>query len=160
MIETLTSSPLFLILLFPVGTLTIFVIGLIRVDIRDLRGKETAGQKLALEEAQRCLNCDMQTVFEDDLCIECDACVDICPMDCISFVKNADEEDLRKSLTAPAMDESQDLYVSDELRTKRVMVKDEDVCLHCGLCAERCPTNAWDMQRSVVHVPQLGSYKA
>ena len=73
---------------------------------------------------------------------------------------NADEEDLRKSLTAPAMDESQDLYVSDELRTKRVMVKDEDVCLHCGLCAERCPTNAWDMQRSVVHVPQLGSYKA
>ena len=81
-------------------------------------------------------------------------------MDCISFVKNADEEDLRKSLTAPAMDESQDLYVSDELRTKRVMVKDEDVCLHCGLCAERCPTNAWDMQRSVVHVPQLGSYKA
>ena len=74
-------------------------------------------------------------------------------MDCISFVENADEEDLRKSLTAPAMDESQDLYVSDELRTKRVMVKDEDVCLHCGLCAERCPTNAWDMQRSVPCAP-------
>ena len=117
-------------------------------------------KELGASEAQRCLNCDVQTVFSEDLCIECDACVDICPMDCISFVKNADEEDLRKSLTAPAMDESQDLYVSDELRTKRVMVKDEDVCLHCGLCAERCPTNAWDMQRSVVHVPQLGSYKA
>ena len=117
-------------------------------------------KELGASEAQRCLNCDVQTVFSEDLCIECDACVDICPMDCISFVENADEEDLRKSLTAPAMDESQDLYVSDELRTKRVMVKDEDVCLHCGLCAERCPTNAWDMQRSVVHVPQLGSYEA
>ena len=117
-------------------------------------------KELGASEAQRCLNCDVQTVFSEDLCIECDACVDICPMDCISFVENADEEDLRKSLTAPAMDGSQDLYVSEELRTKRVMVKDEDVCLHCGLCAERCPTNAWDMQRSVIHVPQLGSYKA
>ena len=87
-------------------------------------------KELGASEAQRCLNCDVQTVFSEDLCIECDACVDICPMDCISFVENADEEDLRKSLTAPAMDGSQDLYVSDELRTKRVMVKDEDVCLH------------------------------
>ena len=79
-------------------------------------------------------------------------------MDCISFVANADEEQLRMQLTAPADNTEQDIYVSDVLPTARVMVKDEDVCLHCGLCAERCPTNAWDMQRSIVHVPQLGSY--
>ena len=109
-------------------------------------------------EAQRCLNCDVQTVFTDNLCIECDACVDICPMDCITFVGNADEERLRAQLMSPALNVEQDLYVSRDLPTGRVMVKDEDVCLHCGLCAERCPTNAWDMQRSVVHVPQLGSF--
>ena len=114
--------------------------------------------QLAAQEAQRCLNCDVQTVFTDNLCIECDACVDICPMDCISFVENQPETELRQSLTAPALNVDQDLYVSDSLQTGRVMVKDEDVCLHCGLCAERCPTNAWDMQRSVVHVPQLGSF--
>jgi NAD-dependent dihydropyrimidine dehydrogenase PreA subunit len=79
-------------------------------------------------------------------------------MDCISFVENQPEEALRLSLTAPAQNLGQDLYVSGELKTERVMVKDEDVCLHCGLCAERCPTNAWDMQRSVVHIPQLGSF--
>ena len=115
-------------------------------------------KKLAEREAQRCLNCDVQTVFSESLCIECDACVDICPMDCISFVGNDEEEALRLALSAPAENKEQDLYVAAELPTQRVMVKDEDVCLHCGLCAERCPTNAWDMQRSVVHVPQLGSF--
>ncbi len=109
-------------------------------------------------EAQRCLNCDVQTVFTEKLCIECDACVDICPMDCISFTPNAEEGELRQSLTAPADNAEQDLYVSEVLPTQRVMVKDEDVCLHCGLCAERCPTNAWDMQKSVIHVPQLGTF--
>ena len=115
-------------------------------------------QALGEAEAQRCLNCDVQTVFTDNLCIECDACVDICPMDCITFVGNAEEERLRAQLMSPALNVEQDLYVSRDLPTGRVMVKDEDVCLHCGLCAERCPTNAWDMQRSVVHVPQLGSF--
>lgn len=113
---------------------------------------------LGYNEAQRCLNCDVQTVFTEKLCIECDACVDICPMDCITFTKNGSEENLRTRLTAPANNLEQDLYVSDELKTRRVMVKDEDLCLHCGLCAERCPTNAWDMQQSIVHIPQLGSY--
>jgi len=115
-------------------------------------------EALGLKEAQRCLNCDVQTVFTDDLCIECDACVDICPMDCITFIENAEETELRTRLTAPAGNTEQDLYVSDKLDTGRVMVKDEDVCVHCGLCAERCPTNAWDMQQSVIHIPQLGSY--
>src|SRR5918999_1105445 len=101
----------------------------------------------AWKEAQRCLNCDVQTVFTDKLCIECDACVDICPMDCITFTGNADEPDLRTKLNAPALNLTQDLYVSGPLKTQRVMVKDEDVCLHCGLCAERCPTGAWDMQK-------------
>ena len=114
--------------------------------------------RAGLKEAQRCLNCDVQTVFTEKLCIECDACVDICPMDCITFTPNAEEVDLRTALTAPAENSEQDLYVSETLPTGRVMVKDEDVCLHCGLCAERCPTNAWDMQKSVIHTPQLGSY--
>ena len=114
--------------------------------------------RLARHEAQRCLNCDIQTVFTERLCIECDACVDICPMDCISFVVNGEEEELRSRLMAPAPNLEQDLYVSESLPTERVMVKDEDLCLHCGLCAERCPTNAWDMQQSVFHLPQLGSY--
>ena len=115
-------------------------------------------RRLGAREAQRCLNCDVQTVFTDRLCIECDACVDICPMDCISFTDNGAEDELRGRLMAPAQNTEQDLYVSGDLPTGRVMVKDEDLCLHCGLCAERCPTNAWDMQRSVVHIPQLGSY--
>ncbi len=114
--------------------------------------------RLGLKEAQRCLNCDVQTVFTENLCIECDACVDICPMDCITFTENADEPELRTLLTAPAENPEQDIYVSETLPTGRVMAKDEDVCLHCGLCAERCPTNAWDMQKSVIHTPQLGSY--
>jgi NADPH-dependent glutamate synthase beta subunit-like oxidoreductase len=101
----------------------------------------------AFREAQRCLNCDVQTVFNAGTCIECDACVDICPMDCITFTGNAQEPALRTQLKAPALNLLQALYVSDELKTGRVMVKDEDVCLHCGLCAERCPTGAWDMQK-------------
>lgn len=104
------------------------------------------------QEAQRCLNCDVQTVFSAPDCIECDACVDICPTECITFTTNGEEEDLRTRLTAPALNLTQDLYVSEPLRTGRVMIKDEDVCLHCGLCAERCPTTAWDMQKFTYHV--------
>ena len=110
----------------------------------------------AFKEASRCLNCDVQTVFNRDTCIECDACVDICPMDCITFTSNGDEADLRNRLKAPANHTAQDLYVSDELKTGRVMVKDEDVCLHCGLCAERCPTGAWDMQKFLLNTTQAG----
>jgi len=104
-------------------------------------------ERVGFEEAMRCLNCDVQTVFDTGRCIECDACVDVCPVDCINFINNASEPELRQSLRVPALDESQDLYVSDDLPTGRVMVKDEDVCLHCGLCAERCPTAAWDMKK-------------
>jgi len=103
-------------------------------------------------EALRCLNCDVQTVFTDARCIECDACVDICPTDCINFIDNGPEEDLRQRLRAPADNEEQPLYVSGALKTGRVMVKDENVCLHCGLCAERCPTTAWDMQKFLYEV--------
>ena len=110
----------------------------------------------AFKEASRCLNCDVQTVFNRETCIECDACVDICPMDCITFTSNGDEADLRTRLKAPAMHTAQDLYVSAELKTGRVMVKDEDVCLHCGLCAERCPTGAWDMQKFLLNTTQAG----
>jgi len=110
----------------------------------------------ALKEAHRCLNCDVQTVFSDKLCIECDACVDICPMDCITFTANGDEPDLRTRLKAPAVHGTQDLYVSTVLKTGRVMVKDEDVCLHCGLCAERCPTGAWDMQKFLLLTTKSG----
>ena len=110
----------------------------------------------AFKETQRCLNCDVQTVFADKLCIECDACVDICPMDCISFVDNGDEAELRTRLNAPASHSAQDLYVSPALKTARVMVKDEDVCLHCGLCAERCPTGAWDMQKFLLQMAHAG----
>lgn len=117
--------------------------------LRDLSMEVELGfdERQALEEAQRCLNCDIQTVFEDKLCIECDACMDICPVDCINFTQNGDEEELRPILRVPALNTDQDLYVSGPLNTGRVMIKDEDVCLHCGLCAERCPTGAWDMQK-------------
>jgi formate dehydrogenase (NADP+) beta subunit len=111
----------------------------------------------AFKEAQRCLNCDVQTVFTQDTCIECDACVDICPMDCITFTANGDEPDLRTRLKAPATNLTQDLYVSGVMKTGNVMVKDEDVCLHCGLCAERCPTGAWDMQKFLLNTTQAGA---
>ena len=110
----------------------------------------------AFKESSRCLNCDVQTVFNRDLCIECDGCVDICPMDCITFTANGDEADLRTRLKAPAHNLDQALYVSPELKTGRIMVKDEDVCLHCGLCAERCPTGAWDMQKFLLNTTQAG----
>ena len=118
---------------------------------------------LGFHEAQRCLNCDIETVFATNLCIECDACVDICPMDCITFTQNGEEADLRSRLQAPAKNLTQDLYVANDLKTGRVMVKDEDVCLHCGLCAERCPTGAWDMQKYLIdmtHAEQACQSKA
>ncbi|MEO8542282.1 MAG: FAD-dependent oxidoreductase [Burkholderiaceae bacterium] len=110
----------------------------------------------AFKEAARCLNCDVQTVFNRETCIECDACADICPMDSITFTSNGDEAELRGHLRAPALNLAQDLYVSGALTTGRVMVKDEDVCLHCGLCAERCPTGAWDMQKFRLDMTQAG----
>jgi formate dehydrogenase (NADP+) beta subunit len=109
-------------------------------------------------EVERCLNCDVQTHFTDSLCIECDACIDICPTDCLTITANGDEPDLRGRLTAPATEPGQALFVSGGLKqTGRVMVKDENVCLHCGLCAERCPTYAWDMRKFAVEIPLAGS---
>jgi formate dehydrogenase (NADP+) beta subunit len=118
-------------------------------SLRNLKVEVELGydDKLAFKEAERCLNCDVQTVFSAPLCIECDACMDICPVDCINFTDNRDEPTLREHLRVPARNKGQDLYVSAPLKTGRIMAKDEDVCLHCGLCAERCPTGAWDMQK-------------
>ena len=110
----------------------------------------------AWKEAQRCLNCDVQTVFTAQACIECDACVDICPMDCITFTADGEEAELRGRLSAPARNLAQALYVGGPVKTGRIMVKDEDVCLHCGLCAERCPTGAWDMQKSLIEMVHAG----
>jgi formate dehydrogenase beta subunit len=130
-----------------------------KIALRNIKVEVELGfdAKTAFHEAQRCLNCDVQTVFSDRLCIECDACVDICPMDCISFTANGEEPELRTRLNAPAPNLSQELYVSNSLKTGRVMVKDEDVCLHCGLCAERCPTGAWDMQKFLLDLTHAGS---
>ncbi len=115
----------------------------------------------AAEEAQRCLNCDVQTVFAAKLCIECDACMDICPVDCLTITGNGPEAELRTRLKASATNVAQPLYVSGALpQTGRVMVKDEDLCVHCGLCAERCPTAAWDMQKSHVHWPHAADEAA
>jgi NADPH-dependent glutamate synthase beta subunit-like oxidoreductase len=129
-----------------------------QVALRDIKAEVELGfdVKLALGEAHRCLNCDVQTVFSAKLCIECDACADICPMDCITFTPNGEEADLRQRLEAPSLNLTQDLYVQDGLKTGRVMVKDEDVCLHCGLCAERCPTGAWDMQKYLIEMAHAG----
>ncbi len=126
--------------------------------LRDIKAEVELGYdlQLAYKEAERCLNCDVQTVFTDALCIECDACVDICPVDCINFTVNHDEAELRERLIVPAHNLTQELYVSGELKTRRIMVKDEDVCLHCGLCAERCPTGAWDMQQFRIDIAQAG----
>jgi formate dehydrogenase (NADP+) beta subunit len=124
------------------------------IALKDIRAEVELGfdPQLAFAEAQRCLNCDVQTVFSASLCIECDACVDICPMDCITFTANGDEGDLRTRLKAPSPNATQALYLADGLKTGNVMVKDEDVCLHCGLCAERCPTGAWDMQKYLIEM--------
>lgn len=128
-------------------------------SLKDVRLEVELGfdPKLGFAEAQRCLNCDVQTVFAEPLCIECDACVDICPVDCITFTEDGEEEDLRGRLKAPSLHPDQDLLVSKQLKTGRVMVKDEDVCLHCGLCAERCPTGAWDMQRFTLEMTHATS---
>jgi ferredoxin len=129
-----------------------------KVTLKDIKVEVELGfdPRTGFAEAQRCLNCDVQTVFTGKLCIECDACVDICPMDCITFTQNGEEQELRQRLNAPATTLTQDLYVSDTLKTGRVMVKDEDVCLHCGLCAERCPTGAWDMQKFLLDMTHAG----
>ena len=111
---------------------------------------------LACAEAARCLNCDIETVFNHKTCIECDACVDICPTECITFTANGEEDDLRLRLKAPAKNHDQALYVSETLKTGRVMVKDENICLHCGMCAERCPTGAWDMQKFFLEIDGPG----
>ena len=127
--------------------------------LKDVKAEVELGfdQTLGFKEAQRCLNCDVQTVFTAKVCIECDACVDICPMDCITFTPDGDEADLRQRLTAPSLHPDQGLYASEPLRmTGRIMAKDEDVCLHCGLCAERCPTGAWDMQKYLVQMTHAG----
>jgi len=130
-----------------------------KITLKDIKVEVELGfdPKTAFAEAQRCLNCDVQTVFSGKLCIECDACVDICPMDCITFTPNAEEKELRAQLSAPALRADQDLYISEPLKmTGRVMAKDEDVCLHCGLCAERCPTGAWDMQKFLLDMTHAG----
>jgi formate dehydrogenase (NADP+) beta subunit len=128
------------------------------VALKDIKAEVELGfdAQLALKEAERCLNCDIQTVFTASLCIECDACVDICPMDCITFLADAPEAELRTHLKAPAPNLAQDIYVADGLKTGRIMAKDEDVCLHCGLCAERCPTGAWDMRKYLIEMTHAG----
>jgi formate dehydrogenase beta subunit len=128
------------------------------VALKDVKVEVELGfdRELAYLETQRCLNCDVQTVFNGALCIECDACVDICPMDCITFTATGPEDDLRGRLQAPAVNREQALYVSNALKTGKIMAKDEDVCLHCGLCAERCPTGAWDMQKFLLESAQAG----
>jgi ferredoxin len=128
------------------------------IALKDVKAEVELGfdQSLGFKEAQRCLNCDVQTVFSPKVCIECDACVDICPMDCITFTENGEEAELRTRLSAPTTNLGQDLYIGDGLPTGRIMAKDEDVCLHCGLCAERCPTGAWDMQKYIIDITQAG----
>jgi NADPH-dependent glutamate synthase beta subunit-like oxidoreductase len=114
----------------------------------------------AAKEAQRCLNCDVQTKFTDAQCIECDACIDVCPVLCLTITPNAEEKELRKQLTVPALNESQALFASGPLpQTRRIMVKDEDLCVHCGLCAERCPTGAWDMQKLELTIPKASTIR-
>jgi len=126
------------------------------IALKSLRTEVELGfdLQLAFAEAQRCLNCDVETIFSVPACIECDACVDICPIDCISFVANGSEEEVRGSLNAPRLHADQPIYVAGPLKTGRIMVKDEDLCLHCGLCAERCPTGAWDMQKFTINIAQ------
>ena len=129
------------------------------IALKDIRVEVELGfdEKLGYLEAERCLNCDIQTVFTGPLCIECDACVDICPVDCITFTEDGEETELRTRLSAPSTNLSQDLYIGNSLKTGRIMAKDEDVCLHCGLCAERCPTGAWDMRKFLVEMTHAGA---
>ena len=130
----------------------------LEVTLRSVQEEVEIGfdRALAVKEASRCLNCDVQTVFQSGLCLECDSCADICPMDCITFTSDGDEADVRKRLKAPSKNLSHDLYVSKTLKTGRMLVKDEDVCLHCGMCAERCPTNGWDMQKLTLRTTHAG----
>jgi formate dehydrogenase (NADP+) beta subunit len=114
----------------------------------------------AIAEAGRCLNCDLETVFNAPLCVECKACETVCPTDCITFAKDGEEEDLRRRLKAPALNLAQDLYVAGNLVSGRVMVKNEDVCLHCGLCAQNCPTGAWQMQTFLLEMTHAGEPRA
>ena len=127
--------------------------------IKDRKAEVELGfdEQLALNEALRCLSCDVHTVFNAKRCIECGACDDVCPMDCINFIDNGEETDLRGRLRVPSPTGDEELYVSDDLKTGQVMVKDEDVCLHCGLCAERCPTGAWDMQKFILNQGQVAT---
>jgi NADPH-dependent glutamate synthase beta subunit-like oxidoreductase len=130
----------------------------LKIALKDIRSEVELGfdPQLAWKEAQRCLNCDVQTVFAPKLCIECDACVDICPVDCITFTADGEEGEVRARLNAPSRNLEQSLYVGTGLKTGRIMAKDEDVCLHCGLCAERCPTGAWDMQKFLLEMTHAG----
>jgi len=130
----------------------------IKIALKNIKVEVELGfdPALAYKEAERCLNCDVQTVFTAGQCIECDACVDICPMDCITFTADGEEAEVRAHLTAPALNLAQDLYIGKGLKTGRIMAKDEDVCLHCGLCAERCPTGAWDMQKFLLDTTKAG----
>ena len=128
---------------------------------RDLRCEVELGftPEQVATEVMRCLNCDIQTHFSAPKCIECDACIDVCPTNCLTITTGcSSEQELRSRLSAPALKNGQEIYVSDSLpQTKRVMVKDEDVCLHCGLCAERCPTAAWDMRLFDLVAPKAGA---
>ncbi len=128
----------------------------IAVALKSLRTEVELGfdPKLAFAEAQRCLNCDVETVFNAPTCIECDACVDICPTDCITFTPDGAEQDVLASLSAPRLHADQPIYAAGPVKTRRLMIKDEDLCLHCGLCAERCPTGAWDMQKFTINIAQ------
>jgi ferredoxin len=129
--------------------------------LRNLEEEVEVGFDLeqTLRESERCLNCDVETHFTDSLCIECDACVDICPVSCLTIAPNgsSDESEILQRLTAPALNPSQPLFASGPLpQTKRLMLKDENICIHCGLCAERCPTAAWDMRKFDLLIPYAG----
>jgi ferredoxin len=128
-----------------------------RLSALDVEAELGFDVEQTLKEVERCLNCDIQTYFTAEYCIECDACIDVCPLSCLTMTPNAAEDELRQQLTAPALNLTQPLFVSEDLpHTRRVMVKDEDLCIHCGLCAERCPTAAWDMRRSQLLIPYAG----
>lgn len=125
-----------------------------RFEKLDIEVEEGYTAEQTAQEVERCLNCDIQTVFETKLCIECDACIDVCPVNCLTITDGGSEDKIRNRLNSPAMNQEQDIYVSSALpQTGKVMVKDENVCVHCGLCAERCPTGAWDMQKFTLNIP-------